>query len=82
VGIENARRATRAALIAAAAHGFDMIALPGIGTGSGGLSHEEAARAIVDEVRGHKGPKPGIVYLVDLSDLMLRSFEDALRQTQ
>ncbi|HJZ85137.1 MAG TPA: macro domain-containing protein [Polyangia bacterium] len=82
IGIENARRATRAALIAANVHGFDMIGIPGIGIGSGGLSVEEAARAIVDEVRGHRGGKPNTVYLVDLNDAMLRAFEDALRQAQ
>jgi serine/threonine-protein kinase len=82
VEIENARRATRAGLIAASVHGFLCVGIAGIGAGAGGLTHEEAARAIVDEVRGHKNPKPSTVYLVDLDEYMLRAFEDALRQAQ
>src|SRR5687767_15032574 len=51
IGVENVRRATRAALIAAAARGFDTIAFPGLGTGNGGVDQDEAARAMVDELR-------------------------------
>jgi O-acetyl-ADP-ribose deacetylase (regulator of RNase III) len=82
IGVENARRATRAALVAASAYNLDVIGIPGIGTGIGGLSYEEAARAIVDEVRGYRSPKPQTIYLVDQDEMMLRAFEDALRQTQ
>jgi O-acetyl-ADP-ribose deacetylase (regulator of RNase III) len=79
VGIENVRRATRAALIAAARHGFDTIALPGMGTGLGGVDPADASRAIVDELRAHRQPKPTTVYLVDLNDNILRCLEEALR---
>jgi O-acetyl-ADP-ribose deacetylase (regulator of RNase III) len=79
VGIENVRRATRAALIAAARHGFDTIALPGMGTGLGGVDPADASRAIVDELRAHRQPKPATVYLVDLNDNILRCLEEALR---
>jgi O-acetyl-ADP-ribose deacetylase (regulator of RNase III) len=79
VGIENVRRATRAALIAAARHGFDTIALPGMGTGLGGVDPSDASRAIVDELRAHRQPKPTTVYLVDLNDNILRCLEEALR---
>src|SRR5439155_15887780 len=51
IGVENVRRATRAALIAAARHGFETIAMPGMGTGVGGVPVDEAARAMVDELR-------------------------------
>jgi O-acetyl-ADP-ribose deacetylase (regulator of RNase III) len=79
IGIENVRRATRAALIAAARHGFDTIALPGMGTGLGGVDPADASRAIVDELRAHRQPKPATVYLVDLNDTILRCLEEALR---
>jgi O-acetyl-ADP-ribose deacetylase (regulator of RNase III) len=79
VGIENVRRATRAALIAAARHGFDTIALPGMGTGLGGVDPSDASRAIVDELRAHRQPKPTTIYLVDLNDDILRCLEEALR---
>jgi O-acetyl-ADP-ribose deacetylase (regulator of RNase III) len=74
VGIENVRRATRAAH-----HGFETIALPGMGTGLGGVDPSDAARAIVDELRAHRQPKPGTVYLVDLNEEILFCLEEALR---
>jgi O-acetyl-ADP-ribose deacetylase (regulator of RNase III) len=79
VGVENVRRATRAALIAAAHYEFEMIALPGMGTGLGGVDPSDAARAIVDELRAHRQPKPSVVYLVDLNDEILSCLEEALR---
>jgi O-acetyl-ADP-ribose deacetylase (regulator of RNase III) len=79
VGVENVRRATRAALLAAAHHGFEVIALPGMGTGLGGVDPADAARAMVDELRAHRQPKPTTVYLVDLRDEILLNLEDALR---
>jgi O-acetyl-ADP-ribose deacetylase (regulator of RNase III) len=79
VEVENVRRATRAALIAAARQGFDTIALPGMGTGLGGVDPADAARAMVDELRAHRQPKPTTVYLVDLNEQLLRCLEEALR---
>lgn len=82
IGVESVRRATRAALIAASVHGFDIIAMPGIGTGNGGVDQDEAARAIVDELRAHRQPKPQTVYLIDTDESMLFAFEEALRNAQ
>ncbi len=82
IGVENVRRATRAALIAAAHHGFETIALPGIGTGIGGVDRDEAARAMVDELRAHRMAKPQTIYLVDLEDDMLNAFKEALSNAQ
>jgi O-acetyl-ADP-ribose deacetylase (regulator of RNase III) len=79
VGVENVRRATRAALLAAAHHGMELIALPGMGTGLGGVDPSDAARAIVDELRAHRQPKPSTVYLVDLDDEILFCLEEALK---
>jgi O-acetyl-ADP-ribose deacetylase (regulator of RNase III) len=79
VGVENVRRATRAALLAAAHHGFEVIAIPGMGTGLGGVDPADAARAMVDELRAHRQPKPSTVYLVDLRDEILACLEEALR---
>ena len=79
VGVENVRRATRAALLAAAHHGFDLIAIPGMGTGLGGVDPSDAARAIVDELRAHRHAKPATVYLVDVDDEILFCLEEALR---
>lgn len=79
IGVENVRRATRAAMLAAGRQGFEVIAIPGMGTGLGGVDPEDAARAMVDELRAHKQAKPSTVYLVDLDDEILFCLEDALR---
>lgn len=82
VGTENVRRAARAALIAAQANKYQVLAIPGIGTGVGGVAVEEAARAIVEEIRAHKKPFPETIYLVDTSPEMVEAFEEALRNAQ
>ncbi|MBN2574093.1 MAG: macro domain-containing protein [Deltaproteobacteria bacterium] len=81
VTVENVRRATRAALLAASQRGFDVIALPGLGTGLGGADPADAARAMVNELRAHKQPHPATVWLVDLSDQILAHLEEALLTT-
>lgn len=82
IGAENVRRAARAALIAADRNNFKTIAIPGIGTDLGDVPAEEAARAIVEEIRAHRRPNPETIYLVDTSEEMLFSLEDALRNAQ
>jgi O-acetyl-ADP-ribose deacetylase len=79
VGVENVRRATRAALLAAAHHNLELIAIPGMGTGLGGVDPSDAARAIVDELRAHRQAQPSTVYLVDLDDEILFCLEEALK---
>jgi O-acetyl-ADP-ribose deacetylase (regulator of RNase III) len=79
---ENVRRAARAALIAADANKHQVVAIPGMGTGVGGVPFEDAARAIVEEIRAHKRAFPETVYLVDRSPDMVEAFEEALRNAQ
>ena len=82
IGAENVRRATRAALIAAHASGLPVIALPALGTDGGGISVEEASRAIVEEIRAHRRAHPETIYLVAFSDEVVASFEHALHTAQ
>ena len=82
IGAENVRRAARAALIAADRNQFKVIAIPGIGTDLGEVPIEEAARAIVEEIRAHRRPCPETIYLVDTNDMMIAALEDALRNAQ
>jgi O-acetyl-ADP-ribose deacetylase (regulator of RNase III) len=82
IGAENVRRAARAALIAADRNQFKVIAIPGIGTDLGDVPIEEAARAIVEEVRAHRRPCPETIYLVDTNDVMIANLEEALRNAQ
>jgi len=77
--VENVRRATRAALLAAAHHNFEIIALPGMGTGLGAVDPSDAARAMVDELRAHRQERPSTVYLVDLDEETLLCLEEALQ---
>ena len=77
--IESVRRATRAALIAAAARHLNTIGLPPIGVGSAQVPDDEAARAMVDELRAHKQPMPTTIYLVATSDILLQAFDAALK---
>ncbi len=82
IGAENVRRAARAALIAADRNSFKVIAIPGIGTDLGSVPIDEAARAIVEEVRAHRRPNPETIYLVDTNEEMIAALEDALRNAQ
>lgn len=79
IGVENVRRAMRAALIAAARNNLQTIAVPGMGTGIGGVPVDEASRAIVDELRAHRQPMPQTVYLVATSEIVIQAFEAALK---
>jgi len=82
IGAENVRRAARAALIAAERHSFKVIAIPGIGTDLGDVPFDEAARAIVEEIRAHRRPNPETIYLVDTDEQMVAALEEALRNAQ
>jgi O-acetyl-ADP-ribose deacetylase len=79
IGVENVRRATRAAMLAAARFGHTTIAFPLIGIGVGGVPVDEAARAMVDELRAHKQPQPQTVYLMATGQDMVFYYEEALR---
>ncbi len=82
IGAENVRRAARAALIASDRNNFKTIAIPGIGTDLGNVPIDEAARAIVEEIRAHRRPCPETIYLVDMNDYMVAALEEALRNAQ
>lgn len=76
--VENVRRATRAALLAASRCKHEVIAIPGIGAGLGGVDPGDAARAIADELRAHKAEKPATVYLVDVDEETVEYLQEAL----
>lgn len=81
VPVENVRRAMRAALLAAHQRGFQVIAVPGLGTGLGGADPADAARAMINELRAHKQPNPVTVWLVDTNEAILAHLEEALQTT-
>ena len=78
VGVENIRRATRAGLLAATHFQFYKVAIPGMGYGEGGVPHDEAARAIIDEIRAYKVTPPTEVVLMDSDPEMVQAFRTQL----
>lgn len=48
--LENVRMAVRAALEEAKKQGFKRIAMPGMGTGVGGLAFDDSAKVMVEEI--------------------------------
>jgi len=82
LSIESVRRATRAALLAAAARSLEVIALPFMGRAPSELTNEETARGMADELRAFRGPCPATIYLADPGLDVAALFEEALRAVQ
>ncbi len=78
VAVENIRRATRAGLLAASHFQLERVAIPGIGYGEAGVPYDEAARAMIDEIRAFRGAFPASVILMDTDPEMIASFEDEI----
>jgi O-acetyl-ADP-ribose deacetylase (regulator of RNase III) len=78
--VENIRRAARAALLAADANKLEVLAIPAMPAAD--IPDEEAARAIVEEIRAHKGSFPETIYLVDQDPDLVEAFEIALENAQ
>lgn len=79
---ENVAHATRAALSLADEHGVRSIALPGLGTGVGGVAHTEAARVMIREIRAfglnRSSTSLGTVVLVDRDANMVEAWRAEL----
>ncbi len=78
-GVENVRRATRAALIAAERYHFSTLGLPPFGIEPGEVPLDEAARAVADELKAHRQLFPQTVYLVAPTEELANVFIEALR---
>ena len=78
----NVQSAVRGALECAKQLGINTIAFPGMGTGVGGLSLEEAARAIVNEIKKHidEGTSLNRIVLVGFSENLTHAFEKAITE--
>ncbi|MBW2257187.1 MAG: macro domain-containing protein [Deltaproteobacteria bacterium] len=64
ITVENVRRCTRATLVAACARELDSLVLPAIYPSTEDMSMAEAARAMIDELRGFRTDHEFTVYLV------------------
>jgi O-acetyl-ADP-ribose deacetylase (regulator of RNase III) len=74
----NVALATKAALRVADEHGFHSVALPGMGTGLGGVAPQDAAARMVDEVRTFVPHALKAVTLVDIDPAMVQAWRAEL----
>jgi len=75
----NVALATRAALALGDSYGFTSIAIPGMGTGVGGVAHAEAAALMVKEIKACSAHTLRSVVLVDVDVAMVSAWRDAMR---
>lgn len=78
IPVHNVALATKAALTLADEKGFESVAIPGMGTGVGGVSPEEAARAMVESVRTFSPRALKSVVLVDVDPAMVEAWRGAI----
>ncbi len=78
--LANVAKATEAALRAAEELRLSSIAIPGMGTGVGGVPAEEAARTMVGAIRQHlsHGSTLREILLVSVDERLSRAFESVL----
>ena len=78
----NVQSAVRCALECAKQLKINTIAFPGMGTGVGGLSLDEAARTIVNEIKKHidEGTSLNRIVLVGFSENLTHAFEKAISE--
>lgn len=77
IGIDNVKLATKAALDLAIKLKLKSIAIPGMGTGVGGVETNIAAKAIVDIVKQYES-KIEKIMLIDRDSEMIESFNKHL----
>jgi O-acetyl-ADP-ribose deacetylase (regulator of RNase III) len=78
IAASNVGLATTAALALADEHDLKSIALPGMGTGVGGVSHREAAATMIREIKSYSPRSLKSVILVDVDDAMVAAWRDEL----
>ena len=74
IGVDNVKRATKAALDLALDLDLKSIAIPGMGTGVGGVETRIAAKAIVDIVKQYES-KIEKIMLIDRNSEMVEAFK-------
>jgi O-acetyl-ADP-ribose deacetylase (regulator of RNase III) len=77
IPVTNVEAAMRGALAAAEAHGFASLAVPGLGTGVGGVPKAAAAAAMCSVLRTFPARRLKRVLLVDLDPEMVAAWRKA-----
>ncbi len=75
---ENVALATRAAMALADEKGFTSLALPGMGTGVGGVAHADAAGKMIAEIKSFQPKSLQTVILVDVDAVMVEAWKTRL----
>ncbi|MET0515432.1 MAG: macro domain-containing protein [Nitrospiraceae bacterium] len=75
---QNVAMATKAALKLADERAFQSIAMPGMGTGVGGVLHGDAASLMVKEIRRFSSRTLKTVILVDVDPMMVEAWRNQL----
>jgi O-acetyl-ADP-ribose deacetylase (regulator of RNase III) len=78
ISASNVALATKAALALADQHDLNSIALPGMGTGVGGVSHRDAAAMMIREIKSYSPRSLKSVILVDVDQAMVAAWEQEL----
>jgi len=73
INIENVKIATKAAFLLATDLNLKTIAIPGMGTGVGGVSFDEAAKEIIDIAKEFEN-KFDKIFLIDRNNEMINAF--------
>lgn len=76
---QNVALATKAALALADEKSFESIAIPGMGTGVGGVEHADAARLMIEEIRKFSPHALRSVVLVDVDPDMVAAWREKLQ---
>ena len=67
-------KATKAALKVADENGFSVVALPGMGTGIGGVKKDASAHAMLEAIQDFKAQKLRKVILIDVDEEMVSAW--------
>ncbi|HLC95717.1 MAG TPA: macro domain-containing protein [Candidatus Nanoarchaeia archaeon] len=77
IDINNVKEATMAALQCADENGLKKIAMPGLGTGIGGVPKDKAAKAMLEIIVNFEPESIEEIILVDREEEMVKAFEKA-----
>jgi O-acetyl-ADP-ribose deacetylase len=74
----NVGRATKAALSLADERGFDSMAIPGMGTGVGGVAPADAAREMIRAIKNFSADRLRAVVLIDVDPSMVDAWRECV----